>query len=248
MASLFDQIKPLLSYRTNRYMKVDVWQVGLAHRLLQLGIIIFAVIEALNAGSWAYSETAAGTVNAYGATTAAYSSLVEQFDGSKTGPIIYCNNASYDYVYDRTFNYSSPQCIELDEFELVQKGASSVFFTTAYIEYQVLGWPCDQDDAAVHAKRAICFGGSGTADSAGVKHQPNGQCTCRAHRTYYPVGVEEMNVYFEHAYSTTDKVGSLHASSNEREPKGADGRLDTSIHFRNGSSVTFEGGALPAKS
>ena len=103
----------------------------------------------------------------------------------------------------------------MDDWEIVEKGPASVFFTTVFIEQQTLGWPCSQNDTSVQGKRAFCFGGSGAEDHPDVLHRLSGQCSCTTHATYYPVGVEELMVWFEHAYDTTDKVEVT------RDPSGA---------------------------
>lgn len=42
------------------------------------------------------------------------------------------------------WNYSSPECIEIDELEVVFKGTNTVFFSTVFIEHHMFGWPCSQ--------------------------------------------------------------------------------------------------------
>lgn len=43
-----------------------------------------------------------------------------------------------------------------------------------------------------------------------VMRRPSGQCMCQTEQTFYPVGVETLDVWFEHAYDTTEKVPLLH--------------------------------------
>ena len=231
----------VLPYRTSKHLVVDMWQVGLFYRSLQAGVLVYAIREALYHGSWAYSEVPAGSVNAYGGSTAQFQAAVT----SDYNMLTYCFNETYDYIFSEQWHYESPQCERLDERELVQKGPSSVFVVTSYVEEELLAWPCARDDAIVHAKRALCFGGdNGTADDSKVLHESSGQCSCNTSRTVYPVGVEELDIWFEHAYDTSDKVGSLQASSNELSPSGATGPLDTTFTL-GGDSTRFPAGTIP---
>ena len=49
-----------LPYTTQRRLRVDVWQLGLAFKLLQLAILIFLAVDIFSQNAWAHSEVPAG--------------------------------------------------------------------------------------------------------------------------------------------------------------------------------------------
>ena len=58
-------------YPTKRMLRVDVWQLGLMYRTLQLGILCGVLYDIFISNAWAYSEVPQNTVNAYGESTPA---------------------------------------------------------------------------------------------------------------------------------------------------------------------------------
>ena len=96
---MWSLLEPCLKYTTTRYLVVDVWQIGLLHRLLQLAIVIYAIFEAISQGSWAFSEVPANSVNAYGSRTAAYESI--NAIRNLTDELVYCGNESYSYIMSK---------------------------------------------------------------------------------------------------------------------------------------------------
>ena len=75
-----------LTYKTQRQIRVDVWQLGLTFRLLQLTIAGWLIYDIFIGHRWAYHEVPAGRVNAYGQTSNEYIAL------GSTVPA-YCGNA-----------------------------------------------------------------------------------------------------------------------------------------------------------
>ena len=64
------------------------------------------------------------------------------------------------------------------------------------IEY---GWPCDDADADA-TKRGKCEEGGGAVEQSG------NQCICALSTTFYPKGIEDLKLAFEHEYRSTDKL------------------------------------------
>jgi hypothetical protein len=226
-------------YETPKNIIVDIWQVGLAYRGLQLFVFIFLLVEAQQDGNWAMSEVPGGSANAFITTT-------PEFDAVATTPdfqtLTYCGNEQYSYMMNANFDFRNPECEALSVKELVEKGPNSIFVTTVFMEEDVLGWPCALEDTSdlwesVRDKREECFGSRD--DDPRVLREPNGQCSCTKQKTVYPVGVEHIAVAFEHAYDTSAKVGSLKASSTT-------GPLDTVIRFDDGTETKFVAGETPS--
>jgi len=219
----------LLAYTTGKKIIVDVWPVGLLHRLLQIGVLIFALWEAVSMHTWALHEIPHGSANIYAQSNDVFQAALRA-DG--THP--YCAGSQllqYEFKDSDDWNYKNPTCLPLDDKDVTFKGPSSLFITTAYIETELLGWPCHElssSDAAVkaraEAKKARCTG-TVEEDAAGT------QCKCEVTRTIYPIAVEELDVYFNHAFDTTPKAGDINGSTYTN--------VITRLDFGNGTSVQF---------
>lgn len=237
--SLFDRIKPYLYYRTARHVRVDIWQVGLTNRILQIGIIVAFIATVITSNSWAASERPLGVVNAWE-------------DGGRYGfaPTLnrsseyysYCASPDHNYVYSSNYEYIMPECRNLQPEEIVTKGIGSISFTTSIIETYEYSWECGNQSAATRAKEASCGGAVVDRTNAGR------QCSCATSQTYYVKGVEELQVAFEHSYFTSgssriDLSGvSNHKScaDTQGDKTCAEHPLSTTITYPNGTERTFQ--------
>ena len=104
-------------YPTKRMLRVDVWQLGLMYRTLQLGILCGVLYDIFISNAWAYSEVPQNTVNAYGESTPAYEAIY-----NRTSPPVYCDSPKHDYVFSSQWQYVQPTCHKLSLYEVVKKG------------------------------------------------------------------------------------------------------------------------------
>ena len=65
--------REMFTYRTQREMVVDMWEIGLLHRIMQVVVLWWVLNDIFGAGKYAYSETAMGVVNAWAEHAAAVS-------------------------------------------------------------------------------------------------------------------------------------------------------------------------------
>ena len=73
---------------------------------------------------------------------------------------------------------------------------NSVFVTTAYIESEEYGFPCDKSTNATHKCQSKLKDGL-------VVQNADGQCVCTgSSKTYYPRDAEKMDVSFVHFFNT----------------------------------------------
>ena len=201
-------ITEFFDYRTSRQIRVQVWQIGLGHRMLQLAIVIGIFVDLIRNNGWAYKEVPTGSVNAWedGGRVGFASAL----QAAAPGQFFYCSNTSYDFVYSASFQYIQPACRTLQPEEVVTKGTGSIAFTTSLIETVEHGWRCNATDARSQAKRDAC-------DALGVSYTTGstpGQCLCSSSETYFVRGVEKMVIAFEHMFYGTSFVDDLHEVSN----------------------------------
>ena len=53
----------ILLFRMPKTVTVQVWQVGLVHKLCQVAVLVYLVYSIYSAHTWAYSEEPTGTTN-----------------------------------------------------------------------------------------------------------------------------------------------------------------------------------------
>ena len=239
--------REMFTYRTQREMVVDMWEIGLLHRIMQVVVLWWVLNDIFGAGKYAYSETAMGVVNAWAEAPTNWS-------GVSTAAIdpAYCASATNNYVYKSPKTgsetpYVMPPCQNTGLNFIVTKGIGAVSFTTSIYETESIGWQCDSSEHANKTSECDAIG------AAAVVRGVNGiaeQCECSASSSYYPKGVEDLLLAFEHGYQTTADVGSLKSVSNYKQC--ADGEsssngecldhaLDTSW-TREGDTITAFGG------
>lgn len=173
-------VNELLTFRLEKTVTIQVWQVGLFYRLSQLLVVIYVGVGMHYANTWAYTEAPMGTVNAWpeNGDFAAPASL------NDFGVLPYCENASFSYAYDASFNMDLPACEVQHPYEITTKEPGQLIFTTAFIEVGEVGWEC-ADTTADAAQRQAC-----TARGGSARARSSSQCICETTRTVYPVGVD----------------------------------------------------------
>ena len=213
----------LATYRTEKFIKVDVTRVGLFYRFGQLIAFFMIFVQLYFNDAWGLVEVPGGTVNAWDEPGQMLrKSDIPDIDGQRP----YCSNASYSYSSE-TYLFDTPRCDGMLAAELTHKGALDVFFTTAFLETITLGWPCvadniDDPDAA-----------SCTRTGGSIYRRSNGQCGCVTQQAIFPIAVEDMDMAYEHAYATSQMVGMRGSSADASD-------LYSLILFGNGSQVRFE--------
>ena len=211
----------LIKYRTSKFLNVNVWQLGAASMLIQLGLVGYVGWHIFYASEWADVKDVHYHVEAWVGDGARQSVVASSMP--------YCGgNASYEYELDAESVYVHSECREHAPHAVSSKQPEMVFVTTMYTEETAIGWRCDAPDAAV--RMAAC---AGEWSAHGL------QCTCVTRATVYPLGVEAMNVSFRHSYAAPEATGSwLRGDSNiprTGDPTGG-GLLPLDTHFGDGTS------------
>ena len=226
---------PYFSYRTPKYILVEVPLVGVVHRLGQVAALVYVVYTMIIGSTWAMASVPLGSTNPW-VETGGYINVATNTAQVSTS-MAYCSNPANAYNYGGNWLYGTeampPICISPNPYEITQKTPSSVFFTTAYIESAEHGFPCVADGT----DEATCTQRPGFAD-ASVITRANGQCICTApSKTYYPLGVEEMEVSFAHFYNTpTLKTGQISGGSVN---DGAEHPLETTLIRADGTEKVW---------
>lgn len=241
--------RPYLTYRTQKYVLVQEWPVGLTHKTFQIVALGYVIYSMATEQTWAYSEVPFGTFNAYG-SPGDYISQVKASTQADVDGKVYCGTTAYNYTFSDNFQYINGVCDTPPVNDLIEKTVTSVFFATAIIEEQQVGFPCNDTDLSDgDADADACTLGTGIGpesleiDSAPghLERWSNGQCVCHGPlKTVYPYQVENMTLNIEHSYLTSDEIlGGLTGGSGT-----ADGDFEyTTMSWKNGSSTTFDAGA-----
>mmetsp|Transcript_49329 Transcript_49329/g.128696 ORF Transcript_49329/g.128696 Transcript_49329/m.128696 type:complete len:537 (-) Transcript_49329:426-2036(-) len=219
-----------LTFKMPKVVVLQIWQLGLINRVLQVGVLIYLFWSIISERSWAYKEVPSTTVNAWiesGAAVSSWASTTSAIGDTYR----YCNNASFEFVYSAEFNYSNSRCSAINAFEVATKLPGTVVLSTVYLDVSEEGWDCSAGDATTRA--ATCLADGGTLQTFFGT-----QCTCVSRRTTYPVGTEDMMIAFDHQYFTTETMKGLSGSSQV----ATDGLSSTTIEFVDGRSVAFPPG------
>ena len=214
----------LRTYRTEKYMIVDVPRVGIFFRTGQIAALFIVILQLWINDGWGLVEVPGGVVNPWDETGTMLLST-NRPGYINTQP--YCGNATYTYASE-AYQFGYPDCQALLSAELTQKSALDVFFTTSIMETITLGWPCNLSATGVDrdSRATMCTAGGGFR-----YRRASGQCGCVTQKAVYPLAVEDMTLAYEHAYSTTI-IGLSGASAEVND-------LYSNIIFLNGSKLVI---------
>ena len=240
--------RPYLTYRTQKFVLIQEWPVGLTHKSFQILALVYVIYSMTSEETWAYSEVPMGTFNAYG-SSGDYDTQAKASTQAQVDEKVYCGTTAYSYVDSADFQYINGVCDTPPVNDLISKTVTSVFFATAYIEEHTIGFPCTDTDLSDGDDDATsCTAGeivdAGTLEAAlrpgTLERWANGQCVCHSEvRTVYPYQVENTTLNIEHSYLTSDEIlGGLTGGSNLA---GADFDY-TKFAWKNGTETKYNAG------
>ena len=241
LKGLNNLLVPYFRYRTPKYILVEVPIVGIIHRLGQIGALIYVVTTMVIGSTWAVASVPLGSTNPW-VETGGYAGLANTTLDYSTAKK-YCSNPANAYDYGGGWLYGTedvpPLCNSPSPFTITEKTTESVFFTTAFIESSEKGFRCELPAGTPASKAndlSICAGWK--ADST-LFSRANGQCVCTTPpKTFYPLGIEEMEVSFAHFYNTpTLKTGQISGGSVD---DGAEHPLETKLLKADGSTAVWK--------
>lgn len=238
-------IDELLTFRLEKTVTIQVWQVGFLYRILQIAIVTFFVFQMVVYDQWALVEIPVGSLNAWSQAR----NFKDDAGLSSFASLPYCNNASYAYTYDWELDYTTnggpPVCEALADWEVVQKTgitaqSNSLIFMTVFIEKSEFAWPCA--GPLNDSQTTKCLSDAGTLETT----HGGSQCKCETQRTVYPVGVDKMGFAFEHNVKNGTNFADIGSNSHEVTDETANPPvygIISKIRCANGTDIPVPPGA-----
>ena len=96
-----------LTFTMPRVVVVQIWQLGLIYRLLQLVVLAYLVWGLWWNNGWAKKEVPTQQINAW---TEPGSVLAAMTVANGSDTFGYCNNETYAFHYSAAYNYVNPTC------------------------------------------------------------------------------------------------------------------------------------------
>jgi len=137
--------------------------------------------------------------------------------------LVYCNNETYDFLYDAGWDYSNPQCFELVYGESYKKGDSKYFYFPTFMQ------------ETTEAIRKNCTENDEIFSDLGLAYEnctftivgDDTVCNCRVDRNYFVMGAEDVSLLFSLSYyvSETGEGGKTGDSDIRVVVKGNDGSV-----------------------
>ena len=190
------------AYATPKLIYIDMWQLALLHKLMQVGVLMYIMWGFFAEESWAVVEIPAGSFNAW-VTTGSFMEDTNVPSFAQKFP--YCASSANLYADGPDFLYDNPVCTLVKKDQVSEKTPSSIFITTLSQDTEEWYYPCSESRAC-----------DGTLTA-----RANGQCICETRTVRYPVGVESLKLNLEHAFKTSVH-SSLLGSSNVDGPASLD--------------------------
>jgi len=176
--------KPYFYYYTPKRLKVAYWEVGAVQYVLYILVMIWFGYDVLHFGTYLHTQEVDGAVMPY--------AIERSF--SSPSALSYCTNYSFHFD-DSFFIYENPVCTADNIYTINSKAKNYISFSTVYVEWQYLAWPCDETDGA-YAQDAI----NNQCDTNTFQVDPTGQCLCTKVESYFPMNVEDSVLVINSLY------------------------------------------------
>ena len=191
------------TFTTDRQIAFHDKKLGIFYKLIQCAIFCFILYDLFTKQLYFKTEVPSGYTTMWAEVKDLYNI---QRNATVKKPI-YCDNKDYDYIYSLPYwDYRNSTCINLHYSEMYEKGENEFFFQTYFTENKIVLQNCDHFNY--------------TEKDCQIMDRLDGQCFCQNYKNFYSVGVEGMELAFNHLYSTSFESGSnLNTSTNIRPIK-----------------------------
>ena len=116
----------LRTYKTEKFIRVDVPRVGIFFRTGQFLAFLLVLAQLYLKDGWAMGDTPGGMYNVWSEAGTMLASTIG--NPNLAAATEYCSNANFSYNSD-VYEYTTPVCETMMPAELTTQDASSIFFT-----------------------------------------------------------------------------------------------------------------------
>lgn len=199
---MFDLIKnSIYTFTTDRQIAFYDKKVGILYKLVQAGLFTFILFDLFDKQLYYKTEIPSG----YTTMWAEANDLYEIQTNATINKPDYCDNPDHNYIYSLPYwDYRNNSCINLHYSEMYQKGENEIFFQTYFTENKIILQNCQYFNY--------------TNDECQIMDRLDGTCFCQNYKNFYSVGVDGMQLVFNHLYTTTFESGSNVDSNSNVKP------------------------------
>lgn len=206
--------KSLYTFNTDRQIAFYDKKIGLTYRSMQLLLFSFILYDLFLKQLYFKTEIPSGYTTMWAEANNLYDI---QSNATKSQPI-FCNNKDHNYIYSLPYwDYRNNSCINLHYSEMYEKGENEIFFQTYFTENKIILQDCNHFNYS--------------NDKCDIIDTLDGQCFCQSYKNFYSVGVEGMQLVFNHLYTTSFESGSNVESNGNIKP------IKTIINDANGNKM-----------
>ena len=208
----------MVAFTCPRTITIMDWRLGFIHKALVVAIVGYVCWNLFQSQLFLMDSLPLGLVSVWATPTyngqlgvASFDQARDDFfeksksegandDGSNTSHS-YCDNKTYDYVYDAHFTYREIGCKFAQAEEVSVKGESQIFFTTMLQEKSVAYVPAPKDNKKCSRQVFTKAGFREDECPIGANFtRALGRCYCRATKNSFVAAVENMTLNLEHKY------------------------------------------------
>ena len=235
-AEWWSSLKLLLNFTTPKLVTFKDWRLGLTHKILYVGIIIYTMLLIFREQRYLQDYTPLNIVTMFSSTSrpAGYIGPYEDYDTaqasmyaglstSATGSYSYCGSRAYDFVYSDEFQYRNISCYFGSAREVSTKlPPAGIFFTTFQATSSTSTFmmsanlPASQCTLAGFISRSLECGVGDTVAIRGAR------CECTRTSNVFFAGAENVVLNIEHRYDSVPTSGALPKTRFRREDSEED--------------------------
>lgn len=192
----------LYTFNTDRQIAFYDKKIGLTYRSIQVLLFSFILYDLFKKQLYFKTEIPSGYTTMWAEANDLYNM---QTNATKSPPSFCNNNQEHNYIYSLPYwDYRNNSCINLHYSEMYEKGENEMFFQTHFTENKIILQDCNHFNYS--------------NDKCQIMDSLDGQCFCQNYENFYSVGVEGMQLIFNHLYTTSFESGSNVETNGDVKP------------------------------
>eukprot|EP01023_Acetabularia_acetabulum_P066412 TRINITY_DN896_c0_g1_i6.p1 TRINITY_DN896_c0_g1~~TRINITY_DN896_c0_g1_i6.p1 ORF type:complete len:619 (+),score=72.65 TRINITY_DN896_c0_g1_i6:498-2354(+) len=198
-------VRPLLTFRTQKYVVIWDWKLGLLLRLVQIGILAYVLWSIFQQEGYLLTQVPNGAVQAF--TEGGENYTVEAMHDAFTSKQ-YCTHPElYSFYYNHRFTYNNFSCIVSDPNGFSKKQVNSIQIDTYFASQKAFS------KAGNNEKECESFISNDFRSEEGVPNYAkfmglvNGDCFFSTVDSIFAPLPEEKHLSITHRFSTSSQIG-----------------------------------------